>query len=82
MNKEESVSIFLIKELEGQAAKLEICKELLEKTFPKDMKTTVVGTVLAIRADSAISSLKKAIDALDFAYSMILSINKDAGLVN
>jgi hypothetical protein len=79
MSKTASV-LYLKIQLKLQAAKLDTFKELLEQTFPKEEKTDIIGTVLAIRADSAVKSLKEAIDALDFAYSMIVSIDKDMNL--
>jgi hypothetical protein len=73
---------YLKKELETQAAKLEICRDLLSKEFPKGKDFGVIGNVLAIRADSAKEHLQEAIDKLDDAYQVILLIKRDTNLVN
>lgn len=70
------VELNLIEALE----KTEVCKRQLDKMFPKQKELDIVGTTLAIMADSAIDNLNETIKTLTFAIRQVQNVKDNSNL--
>lgn len=73
---------FLKRKLETEILELENLKKLLDMQFPKNTEFNMTREVLAIRADSAVIYLTKALENLYKVYDQVVLISQDINLLN